>query len=57
MALKQLMIARKLEQKRSLLGGVITAEKEIQTRESELAVAIEEATTDAEFTTVEDEAK
>lgn len=55
MALKQLMINKKIEQRKADLEQLQTRSKELETRESELVVAIDEAETEEEVSTVEGE--
>lgn len=55
MALKALMLKRKIDLKRKDLAALVEKDTELQTRESELSKAIEEATTDEETKTVEEE--
>lgn len=55
MALKALMLKRKIDLRRKELNALIAKDEEMQTRESELAKAIEEATTEEETKTVEAE--
>ena len=55
MALKALMLKRKIDLRRKDLNALIAKDEEMQTRESELAKAIEEATTEEETKTVEEE--
>ncbi len=54
MALKQLMIAKKIEQRKSSLTELIAQEVTLKTREAELETALEEATTDDEVALVEE---
>lgn len=55
MALKQLMIRKKLEQKTKLLEELRTQETELQKRSKDLESALEEAQTDEEIAVVEGE--
>lgn len=55
MALKALMLKKKIDQRKKALDELIGKVSEMETRESELAKAIEEATTDEETKTVEEE--
>lgn len=55
MALKALMLKRKIDLRRKELNALIAKDEEMQTRESELAKAIEEATTEEETKSVEEE--
>ena len=55
MALKALMLKRKIDLKQKDLAALVAKEDELQTREAELSKAIEEATTDEETNTVEEE--
>lgn len=55
--LKQLMLAKKIEQAREILNGYVEEEKNIQTRSEELELAIDEAKTDEEIAAVEEEVK
>lgn len=54
MALKQLMIAKKIEQRNSILTELLAQEVTLKTREAELETALEEAATDEEVALVED---
>ncbi|WMJ78476.1 MULTISPECIES: phage major capsid protein [unclassified Sedimentibacter] len=54
MALKQLMIAKKIEQRNASLAELSTQEEGLKTREAELEVALEEAQTDEEIALVEE---
>lgn len=56
MALKQLMICKKIEQRKTSLSELVTQEETFKTRASELEKAIEEAKTDEEIAAVEEEA-
>lgn len=53
--LKQLMIQKKIEQRKTALEEFLSKEKEYQTRAEELQQAIEEAETDEEVKVVEEE--
>ncbi len=53
--LKQLMLAKKIEQAREVLNGYVGEEENLQTRSEELEIAIDEAKTDEEIATVEGE--
>src|SRR5690625_4536040 len=53
--LKQLMLAKKIEQAREVLNSYLEEEKEFTTRSEELEIAIDEAKTDEEIATVEEE--
>lgn len=53
--LKQLMIQKKIEQRKTALEELLSKEKEYQTRAEELQQAIEEAETDEEVKVVEEE--
>ena len=55
MALKALMLKKKIDQRKKALDELLGKVAEMETRESELAKAIEEATTDEETKTVEEE--
>lgn len=55
MALKALMLKRKIDLRQKDLAALVAKEEELQTREAELSRAIEEATTDEETATVEEE--
>jgi len=55
MALKQLMISKKIEQRKSALTELLTQEVGFNTRSSELETSIEEAKTDEEIAVVEEE--
>ena len=55
MALKALMLKKKIDQRKKALDELLGKMSEMETRESELAKAIEEATTDEETTAVEEE--
>ncbi len=55
MALKQLMLTKKIEQRKSALNELLEKETGLQTRSAELEKAIEEAQTDEEVKTVEEE--
>ena len=55
MALKQLMISKKIEQRKASLTELITQEEVFNTRSSELEISIEEAKTDEEIAVVEEE--
>lgn len=55
MALKQLMLTKKIEQRKSALNELLEKENELQTRSAELEKAIEETQTDEEVSTVEEE--
>lgn len=54
MALKQLMIAKKIEQRKASVNELLTQEETLKTREVELEVALEEAQTDDEVALVEE---
>jgi len=54
MALRQIMLAKKIEQRKSVLNELIQQEDGFKTRSLELEAAIEEAKTDEEIATVED---
>jgi HK97 family phage major capsid protein len=54
MALKQLMISKKIEQRKSSLAELNTQEEGLKTREAELETALEEAATDEEIALVEE---
>lgn len=55
MALKQILLARKIEQRKSLLAELATKEEDFTTRSADLEKAIEEAESDEDITAVEDE--
>ena len=55
MALKVLMLKRKIDQHEKALAELLKKKDELQTRESELAKAIEEATTEEENKAIEEE--
>lgn len=55
MTLKQLMINKKIEQRKSLLADLMIREEDFQKRSKELETALEEAKTDEEISTVESE--
>jgi HK97 family phage major capsid protein len=54
MALKQIMLRKKIEQRKSLLAELVTQEEGFATRSAELEAAIEEAKTDEEIAAVEE---
>ena len=54
MALRQLMLAKKIEQRKSALAELLSQEDEFKTRSAELEAAIEEAETDEEIATVQE---
>ncbi len=54
MALRQLMLNKKIEQRKGSLTELLTQEESLQTRETELETALEEAKTDEEVTLVEE---
>jgi len=54
MALKQLMIAKKIEQRKSSLTELLAQETTLKTREAELETALEEAATDEDVALVEE---
>jgi HK97 family phage major capsid protein len=54
MALRQIMLAKKIEQRKSSLADLLIQEEGFATRSSELEAAIEEAKTDEEIATVEE---
>lgn len=54
MSLKQIMLAKQIEQRKSLMAGLIEKEVEFTTRSAELETAIGEATTDEEIATVDE---
>ncbi|MEK5429705.1 phage major capsid protein [Lysinibacillus sp. FSL R7-0073] len=53
MTLKQLMISKKIEQRKSTLVDLMLREEEFQNRSAELVTALEEAKTEEEISTVE----
>ncbi|ABJ09619.1 phage capsid protein [Bacillus phage 1] len=55
MALRQLMLAKKIEQRKAALAELLEQEKALQKRSEELEAAIDEANTDEEIAVVEDE--
>lgn len=55
MALKQLMLSKKIEQRKAILAELITCDEELQKRENELCTAIEEANTEEEIAATEEE--
>ncbi|TYS68661.1 phage major capsid protein [Sutcliffiella horikoshii] len=55
MALKQLMLAKKIEQRKSLLEELNQKGEELVKRSADLEAALEEASTDEEVATVEEE--
>lgn len=55
MALKQILLARKIEQRKSLLAELATKDEDFATRSATLESAIEEAESDEDMAAVEDE--
>lgn len=55
MAIKQLMISKKIEQRKSILTDLTTQAEGLTTRSAELEKALEEAKTDEEIAAVEEE--
>ncbi|MGY3748079.1 phage major capsid protein [Vagococcus salmoninarum] len=55
MALKQIMLNKKINQKRDLLATALEAEKALELRATEIEAAIDEAVTDEEIKTVEEQ--
>lgn len=55
MALKQILLARKIEQRKSLLEELTTKDEDFATRSSNLENAIEEAESDEDISAVEEE--
>ncbi|MFL1998357.1 phage major capsid protein [Lysinibacillus irui] len=55
MTLKQLMVSKKIEQRKSALVDLMLCEEEFENRSTELVTALEKAKTDEEITTVESE--
>ncbi|WP_446936688.1 phage major capsid protein [Lysinibacillus fusiformis] len=55
MTLKQLMLSKKIEQRKSALVDLMLREEEFQNRSAELVTALEEAKTEEEISTVESE--
>lgn len=55
MALKQLMLNKKIEQRKASLAALDETEKELKKREADLEVSIDEAQTEEETKTIEDE--
>ncbi|HAN09368.1 MAG TPA: phage major capsid protein [Clostridiales bacterium] len=53
--LKQLMLNKKIQQRKSILGGLIEKENEFKVRNQELSTSIDEAKTDEEITVIEEE--
>jgi len=53
--LRQLMLSKKIEQRKASLQELIDQEEKLKTREAELEQALEEAQTDEEVNTVEEE--
>lgn len=53
MTLKQLMIGKKIEQRKSALADLMLREEDFEKRSQELESSLEEATTDEEISTVE----
>ena len=56
MALKQILVARKIEQRKALLAELVSHEEAFTKRSAELEAAIEEAENDEELSAVEEEA-
>jgi HK97 family phage major capsid protein len=54
MALRQLILSKKIEQRKAALNELIENDKDLSTREAELETALEEAATDEEMQVVED---
>lgn len=55
MALRQLMLSKKIEQRKAALAELLEQEKGLQQRSEQLAAAIDEAKTEEEIAAVEDE--
>ncbi|MDO3680560.1 phage major capsid protein [Paenibacillus ehimensis] len=55
MALKQLMLGKKIEQRKAVLAELLEQENGLNTRSAELEAAVEEAKTDEEIAAVEEE--
>lgn len=55
MTLKQLMVSKKIEQRKSALVDLMLREEDFENRSTELVAALEKAQTDEEITTVESE--
>ena len=55
MAIKALMLKKKIDMRRKALDELLAKDEEFETRESELAKALDEATTDEEVDAVEEE--
>ncbi|WP_044736596.1 phage major capsid protein [Geobacillus kaustophilus] len=55
MALRQLMLTKKIEQRKAALDDLLKREEELQAKAAELEKAIDEAETDEEVATVEEE--
>ncbi|MFI8716144.1 phage major capsid protein [Brevibacillus brevis] len=55
MALRQLMLGKKIEQRKAALAEVLSQEEAFNTRSAELEAAIDEASTDEEIAAVEEE--
>lgn len=53
--LKQLMITRKIQQRKDVLKGLLEREKDLKKRSDDLETSIDEAKTDEEIAAVEDE--
>lgn len=57
MAIRQLMISKKIEQRKSALNELLDQEKDLKTREAQLETSIDEAKTEEEITAAEEEEK
>ena len=55
MAIKALMLKKKIDMRQKSLNELLAKDEEFETRESELAKALDEATTDDEVDAVEEE--
>jgi HK97 family phage major capsid protein len=55
MALKQLMLSKKIEQRKSALADLLQQEEPLKTRAAQLETALEEAATDEEIAAVDEE--
>ncbi|MFA4137151.1 MULTISPECIES: phage major capsid protein [unclassified Brevibacillus] len=55
MALRQLMLGKKIEQRKAALAELLSQEEAFNTRSAEMEVAIDEANTDEEIAAVEEE--
>lgn len=55
MSLKQIMLTKKIEQRKSVLAELLEQESSLQTRSQELEAAINEVATDEEISTIDEE--